>query len=303
VEQIKKKIYKYIIYKMKCKTKEISQNIIDPTTFKSGYVYIITAPITVLSKLTIEDNVDIYLRNGGANGLTFASSSELHAGCVNFYASDDRNVIINVPNNGGVVFNGTAGPLTGTQVVSAAQTAFAVTPSKFVAKKLKFNYCGGWLVSAAPTDALTINNCNFDEWGVQSVSSAYSGDEGVVVNDSTINLNYLSITNPAGDGLEINDSIINIYKGLKVQVDNGSLITMTTNQALDSSPLSYIKLPARTKVYLDGAWAAASGTPSVSVKIVSNNLPQPVSSGTAAQRAYYYKDCTECGQSYIFPSQ
>ena len=41
---------------MKCKTKEISQNIIDPTTFKSGYVYIITAPITVSSKLTIEDN-------------------------------------------------------------------------------------------------------------------------------------------------------------------------------------------------------------------------------------------------------
>jgi len=283
---------------MKCKTKEISQNIIDPTTFKSGYVYIITAPITVSSKLTIEDNVDVYLRNGAANGLTFESSSELHAGCVNFYASDDRNVIINVANNGGVVFNGTAGPITGTQSLLTAQTAFAVSPSKFVAKKLKFNYIGGWVVSAAATDALTINNCNVDEWGVQSVSSAYSGDEGVVVNDSTINLNYLAITNPASNGLEINDSIVNVYKGLKVQADNGSLIQMSTNQALDSSPLSYIKLPAHTKVYLDGLWASASGIPSVSVKIVSNNLPQPV-----AGSAYYYKDCTECGQSYIFPSQ
>ncbi len=283
---------------MKCKTKEISQNIIDPTTFKSGYVYIITAPITVSSKLTIEDNVDIYLRNGAANGLTFAASSELHAGCVNVYASDDRNVIINVANNGGIVFNGTAGPITGTQAPSASQTAFAVSPSNFVAKKLKLNYVGGWVVSAAPTDALTINNCNADEWGIQSVSSAYSGDEGVVVNDSTINLNYLSITNPAGDGLEINDSIVNVYKGLKVQVDNGRLIQMATNQALDTSPLSYIILPAHTKVYLDGVWASASGSPAVSVKIVSNNLPQPV-----ADSAYYYKDCTECGQSYIFPSQ
>lgn len=286
---------------MKCKTKEISQNIIDPTTFKYGYVYIITAPITVSSKLTIEDNVNIYIRNGAANGITFAANSELHAGCVNFYASDDRNVIINVANNGGIVFNGTAGPTTGTVVPNAV--AFSTTPSNFVAKKLKLNYIGGWQVSAVPTDALTINNCNADEWLVQSVSSAYSGDEGVVVNDSTININYLSITNPAGDGLEVNDSIVNVYKGLKVQVDNGSLIVMTSNQALDASPLSYIKLPTRTKVYLDGPWAAASGTPSISIKVISNNLPQPVSSGTPAQRAYYYKNCTECGQSYIFPSQ
>jgi hypothetical protein len=73
---------------------------------------------------------------------------------------------------------------------------------------------------------------------------------------------------------------------------------MTTNQALDTSPLSYIKLPANTKVYLDGLWASASGVPAVSVKIVSNSLPQPV-----AGSAYYYKQCTECGQSYIFPSQ
>ena len=165
---------------MKCKTKEISQNIIDPTTFKSGYVYIITAPITVFSRLTIEDNVDIYLRNGAANGLTFNSSSQLHAGCVSVYASDDRNVIINVPNNGGIVFNGTAGPTTG--ALPAFATAFATAPSHFVAKKFKLNYCGGYISSGVITDALTINNCNADEWAIESVSSNYSGDEGVVVN-------------------------------------------------------------------------------------------------------------------------
>ena len=279
---------------MKCKTKEISQDIVDPTTFKSGYVYIITNPINVTSKLTIEDNVDIYLRNGAENGLTFDASSELHAGCVEVYASDDRNVIINLANNGGIVFNGTAGPTVG--ALPAFATAFDTDASHFVAKKLKLNYCGGWQVSTVATDALTINNCNADEWAIESVSSSYSGDEGVVVNDSTINLNYLSITNPSGNGLESNNSIINVYKGLKIQTDNGSLIVMTTNQSLDASPLSYIKLPAHTKVYLDGLWAAASG--SVSVKVVSNNLPQPTSGS-----AYYYKDCTECGQSYIFPSQ
>ena len=281
---------------MKCKTKEISQNIIDPTTFKSGYVYIITAPITVYSKLIIEDKVDIYFRNGAANGLTFASSSELHAGCVNVYASDERNVIINVANNGGITFNGTAGPTAGT--LPALSVAFATTPSHFVAKKLKLNYIGGWQVSALATDALTINNCNADEWAIESLSCAYSGDEGVVVNDSTINFNYLAITNPSGDGLESNNSIINVYKGLKVQVDNGRLIQMTTNQALDTSPLSYIKLPSGTKVYLDGTWASASGSPAVSVKIVSNVLPQPTAGGP-----YYFKACTACGQSYIFPSQ
>ena len=283
---------------MKCKTKEISQNIIDPTTFKAGYVYIVTAPITVFSRLTIEDGVDIYLRNGAANGLTFEASSQLQAGCVNVYASDDRDVIINVANNGGVVFNGTAGPLTGTQLITGAQTAFNVNPSHFVAKKFKLNYCGGFLVSAVATDALTINNCNADEWAIESISSAYSGDEGVVVNDSTINLNYLSITNPVGDGLESNDSIINVYKGLKVQVDSGRLIQMASNQALDASPLSYIKLPSGTKVYLDGLWASATvAVPPVSVRIVSNSLPQPTNGS-----AYYFKACTSCGQSYIFPS-
>ena len=281
---------------MKCKTKEISQNIIDPTTFKSGYVYIITAPVTVFSSLTIEDNVDIYLRNGAVNGLTFASSSQLNAGCVNVYACDDRDVVINVANNGGIVYNGTAGPVTGALPLLA--TAFNVAPSHFVAKKFKLNYCGGFLVSAVATDALTINNCNADEWAIESISSAYSGDEGVVVNDSTINLNYLSITNPTGDGLESNDSIINIYKGLKVQVDNGRLIQMATNQALDTSPLSYIKLPTNTKVFLDGLWASASGSPAVSIKIVSNSLPQPT-----AGALYYFKACLACGQSYIFPSQ
>lgn len=286
---------------MKCKTKEISQNIIDPTTFKAGYVYIVTAPVVVSSKLTIENGVEVYVRNGAANGLTFKSSSELHAECVSFYASDDRNVKINLANNGGIVFNGTAGPTTGP--TPALAVAYDTEPSNFVAKKLKLNYLGGYQVSAVPTDALTINNCNADEWNIQSVSSAYSGDEGVTVNDSTINLNYLAVTNPAGDGLEINDSIVNVYKGLKAQVDNGSLIVMNSDQALDTNPLSYIKLPTHTKVYLDGAWVASSGTPAVSVKIVSNSLPQPVSTGTAEQRAYYYKDCTECGQTYIFPSQ
>jgi hypothetical protein len=197
------------------------------------------------------------------------------------------------------VFNGTAGPTVGP--TPALAVAYDTDPSHFVAKKLKLNYLGGFQVSAVPTDALTINNCNADEWAIQSISSAYSGDEGVVINDSTINLNYLAVTNPAGDGLEINDSIVNVYKGLKTQVDNGSLIVMNPDQALDASPLCYIKLPAHTKVYLDGAWA--STTAGVSVKIVSNSLPQPVSTGTPVQRAYYYKDCTECGQSYIFPSQ
>ena len=101
-----------------------------------------------------------------------------------------------------------------------------------------------------------------------------------------------------GNGLESNDSIINIYKGFKVQIDNGKLINMITNQALDASPLSYIKLPSCTKVYLDGLWATTtSATPAVAVRIVSNSLPQPTSA-----TAYYYKDCTACGQTYIFPS-
>jgi hypothetical protein len=292
VEQFKKIIYKYIIYKMK---KEISQNIVNNTTLKAGHTYVITKPVTVSAKLTIEDNVNIFILNNVAtdtagNGLTFATSSELIASEVNFFACGDNMEKINVANNGGLVFNGSAGPI----VTSAAYDS---TPSNFVAKKIRCNYLGGFDPAGSPAtllDALTIANCNEDEWNVESVSSYYSGNDGVVIKQSTIDFDFLAVQYPSANGVTNVNSIVKINKGLKVVNDNNYLFNMSSNQLLVANPLSYIKLPVHTKVYLDGTW----GSNAQNIKVVTKSLPTP----GVQTAAYYYKDCTTCGQTYIYPT-
>ncbi len=279
--------------------KEISQNIVNNTTLKAGHTYVITKPVTVSAKLTIEDNVNIFILNNVAadtagNGLTFATSSELIASEVNFFACGDNMEKINVANNGGLVFNGSAGPILATG--PATTVAYNSDPSNFVAKKIRCNYLGGFDPTGAPvkSDAITIANCNEDEWKVESVSSYYSGKDGIVINQSTIDFDFLAVQYPSANGVTNNNSVVKINKGLKVVNDNSWLFNMTSNQLLVASPLSYIKLPVHTKVYLDGTF----GSNAQNIKVVTKSLPTP----GVETAAYYYKDCTSCGQTYIYPT-
>jgi len=123
--------------------KEISQDIVKPTTLKSGHTYVITAPVTVFSKLTVECDVTIFIRNNEsgdtvANGIIFDTSSEFIAEEVNFFACDDKNEKINEANNGGLVFNGSIGS------DGATGNNYNTLPSNFVAKKIRCNYLGGF---------------------------------------------------------------------------------------------------------------------------------------------------------------
>lgn len=275
--------------------KEISQNIVKNITLKSGHTYVITKPVIVSAKLTIEDNVNIFILNNVAtdtagNGLTFATSSELIASEVNFFACGDNMEKINIANNGGLVFNGSAGP------VNPTGTAYNSDHSNFTAKKIRCNYLGGFDPAGVVVkyDALTINNCNEDEWNVESVSSYYSGKDGLVVNQSTISFDFIAVQYPSGNGVTNTNSTVKINKGVKVINDNNYLFNMTSNQLLIANPLSYIKLPTRTKVYLNGSWGSAAQN----IQVVSKSLPAPTN-----EAPYYYKDCTSCGQTYIFPAK
>ena len=68
---------------------------------------------------------------------------------------------------------------------------------------------------------------------------------------------------------------------------------MVPNQNQDNNQLCYIKLPTHTKVYLDGIWDE-------NIQIVSKALPQPASN--EVDTPYYFRECTSCGQTYIFPT-
>lgn len=267
--------------------KEISQPIVKDTTLKSGHTYVITAPVTVSAKLTIECDVTVYIRNSNTvgNGLIFNTSSELIAEEVNFFACDDKNEKINEAQNAGLVFNGSIGP-------NGTDNNYDTDASNFVGKKIRCNYLGGFGVTSIQegASAITINNCNSDEWNVNSVSISYSGGDGIQITQSQIDFDFLSIQYPLADGLNVVNSTLTINKGLKVKTsDTNVLIEMSADQNNIANPLCYVKIPNHTKVYLDGEWDVAN------VEIVSKALPEPTP-------VYYYRDCTSCGQTYIFPA-
>ena len=66
---------------------------------------------------------------------------------------------------------------------------------------------------------------------------------------------------------------------------------MNSDQNDDSNPLCYIKLPNNTKFYLTGEWVE-------DVVVLSKSLPTPTDN-----EPYYFKNCTACGQSYIYPGE
>lgn len=284
---------------------EINNPILRPKTFKKGKCYIITNKVMVYSKVHIEDGTIIYIRNDSTSenghettgcGLVFAASSELIVdGEVNFFACNSKNEKINEADNGGLIFNGTAGPILDS---INNEVAYNTKASKFVAKKIRCHYLGGSTLGGSPPDkaaSITINNCNDDEWNVESVSIKYSGGNGLTVNQSQIDIDYVSVENTSGDyGLEVTNSTTHVNKGLKIKNGEGSaLINMNKEQTDDNNPLSYIKLPNHARVYLEGDWVDG-------VKVVSKSLPQPKDLVGETTSPYYYRGCIDCGQSYMY---
>jgi hypothetical protein len=92
---------------------EVSSDITGDVTFSAGTVYVITAEVFVLrdKTLTIEDGVEVRIRNGTVPGrlltsaaLIFQPGSSLRAQNVVFQAADEANQPVAVANNGGVFF-------------------------------------------------------------------------------------------------------------------------------------------------------------------------------------------------------
>jgi len=99
---------------------EINQNIYENTTFYNQNIYIINGEIRIKTgtKLTIEDDTEIFIKNGlfkdefNANfirsKLIFESGSILKADKVYFKACDSKNCVVKVAENGGIYFVGTS---------------------------------------------------------------------------------------------------------------------------------------------------------------------------------------------------
>ena len=262
---------------------EISGNITRDTTFVAGTVYVITAEVHVwkFKTLTIEDGVEVRIRNGRgqfthltAPALIFDSGSSLVAQSVIFQAANDRNEPVNVADNGGVFFCG------GTQAASKDNVSSEVvggplTYWSFQATKVTASYLGrrdpaggdGNGPTRDDIDAVSVVGVVESEWRIASVESSHSGDDGFDLTNSSIRLQDVRVVVPTEDGVNLASSSMWIDKSLFVdmteaetprdreifdfEVDNG-LSMITVSLGADVNLLGFWdNNPLDLRIYLD----------------------------------------------------
>ncbi len=259
--------------------KIIINNIKENTIFTNNYRYIIVGEIHVLSgiSLYVENNTTILLRNGininntnrsiDYSTLIFDTGSSLIAKKLFIKSVDKYNKIVNYANNGGLVFLGSSANVT----YSTYNTIFSqisATSSKFCVDELIIHYLG-----STTNNNITVIGNNYNEFRIKNIKSIYSGNLGLNVIKSNININKLLIYNPNGiTAIENNNSIINIIKLIKIIITN-NLTTSLFNFTLNSiSP--YIKIKKNTCVYLKAPLFNQVANP---LKVVSIDIPSPSS--------------------------
>jgi len=277
---------------------EISTNIICDTTFIQNYIYVMTSEIHVLQNITllIEDNVIIYIRNGVYNtttsraALIFDTGSNLISS--NFYvlACNINNIPSYEQDNGGLWFVGSASNI----IKDGISAKYSTKKSNFIANNIYTYYLGStdkdpyWThESSQDQDSITSLACNYDEWNILGISIQNSGDNAFDVVNSVININNIEIIYPGEDAINVQSSKINVKKILKAIVNS----TVENDKdifdlEIDNGP-SYILIDRFCFVELSGIFGDKS-------LLVSEDLPQ-----SYGDNYYYFKGCTNRGQSYI----
>jgi hypothetical protein len=281
-----------------CNIIEISTNITSDTTFIKDYIYVMTSEIHVLQNITvlIEDNVVIYIRNGVYNtttaraALIFDTGSKLISSDFYVLACDINNIPVCVPDNGGLWFVGSASDIT----KDGISAKYSVTKSNFIANNIYTYYLGStdkdphWThESSQDQDSITSLGCNYNEWNILGIYIEYSGDNAFDIVNSVININIIEIIYPGEDAINVQSSKINVKKILKAIVNSTVENDKDIFDLEIDNGLSYILIDRFCFVEISGIFGDQS-------LLVSEDLPQP-----NGDNYYYFKGCTNRGQSYI----
>jgi hypothetical protein len=247
---------------------EVSNAITSDTTWRSGTVYVITAEVHVgfRATLTIEDGVEVRIRNGRgffftltSPALIFDPGSSLQAQTVFFNAANDANEVVSEANNGGVFFCGGNRNATKDDVSSRDIRYY----SSFRAERIVTNYLGrpdprggdGKGNARDDIDAVSVIGVVSDEWNVKAVDISYSGDDGFDLTDSDIEMESVRVYNPAEDGLNLTSSSLTLNKRLQVDMtDNDAPDREIFDFEADNGQKSMISLVWRADVDLHGFW-------------------------------------------------
>jgi hypothetical protein len=265
---------------------EVSSDITGDVTFSAGTVYVITAEVFVLQgkTLTIEDGVEVRIRNGTVPGrlltsaaLIFQPGSSLRAQNVVFQAADEANQPVAVANNGGVFFCG--GTRTATKDNVWSQDLGIL--GSFIADSVTANYLGrpdprggdGDGNARDDIDAISVIGVVFDEWNIDEVTVNHSGDDGFDLTNSSITMATVRVFAPVEDGLNLTTSLLQISGLLEIDMTNSTAPDREIfDFEVDTGPVMVQIFPLAT-VNIRGYWETGLGD--LPIYLSSSDMPQP----------------------------
>ena len=262
----------------------VSADITRNTVFRAGTTYVITTEVHVTegTTLTIEDGVQVLIRNGYVAGrnltaaaLVFDSGSRLRAGTVSFTASDAVDRPTTTALNGGVFFCGAF--RSGSMDNISSRSGVGVRNSSFVATRIDCSYLGrpdprgGDDDNTDDINGITVIGVGPNEWRVRHVSSTNAGDDGFCVTNSSISLASLTVVNPVEDGLNVTSSLVEVTGNCTVAMSRSTapdreLFDLET----DDGP-SRVVFQRLAAIDLRGYW----GDRYDEVRLSSSDMPQP----------------------------
>ncbi len=280
----------------------ISRNIAQNKTLSNKKIYLITQEVHIRSgvQLRIQDGALIYLVNGPVKkakakraALHFDQGSALHAGRFTLKAANLDGKPEKHADNGGIWFYG--------HYASAAKDGRSVKSnpkkrlSKFIALELKTFFLGRTDPIAKnrsekiatknqkdDLDAISVLGVGPQEWGIQSIKSYYSGDDGFDITNSNIDIDRLYIKNPTEDGLNLSSSRIQLKKSLRIEMgDEGADRDLFDLETDDGG--SFIEIHKGCKILLDGIFGDQLVLSSIDLPPIKSRNRKYVFSGRSKQ--------------------
>jgi len=291
---------------------EVSSDIAGDATFRAGNVYVITGEVHVLSGVTlsIEDGVEVRIRNGKENfatltsrALIFDSGSSLVAENVIFQAANDANEPVEEADNGGVFFCG--GTRNATKDDVSSQQVGPEPRWSFRATSIVANSLGrkdppegdGDGNGRDDIDAVSVIGMVFDEWNIEAVEINRSGDDGFDLTDSNIEMERVKVIDPTEDGVNLTSSELTVKSTGRLEVDMNDTVTTGPDREIfdfEGPGACTLTVTREASVDIRGFW---DNSPfDTTIYLTSADMEQP----RAGREEYAWSGLLENSDAVIF---
>jgi hypothetical protein len=252
----------------------ISKDITKNTTLFRHKPYLITKEVHVRSGITlsIQDGTLIFILNGVVTNsklkraaLIFDSGSRMKAKKFTIRAGSLSFKPEKIQNNGGIWFCGNHRSASKDNI-SIQHSPRKIT-SKYKALEIKTFYLGRidsiqksskknikqQSKKSDDIDGISVLGVGRNEWEVKTLKAYYSGDDGLDLTNSDIQVDSVYIKEPVEDGFNISSSRIQVRKNLSVIMPkNGEDCDLFDLETDDGA--SYVEINKGCKLNLDGVF-------------------------------------------------